>query len=484
LWCQGKHKDGTTNSTGVEADISDTPLGAELGDMDGDHDIDILHGARNENPRIYHNRLEEGGALAFRDVTFAMQTQVGGTGGNYEQELGDLDDDGDLDIYGLNWSSPGLSDVIARNDGTGHYGPFTILGGSSGDDNEPDFLDYDNDGYLDAFVSAFVGPVRLYENSGPPGFALVEQPTQVPILFITSLGADAADVDNDGDADVFVAADGGGANEFLKNVTQVTDTTAPRLHNLEPSPDRSVGPDPTVVRIDVFDNGPWYMTAFDTVLLKYNQNGGAFSSVPMVYSGGQGFRGEIPGNLSGTICYFVEARDRSMNVGTSATDCFTASGPGCNGNIAGFCTAKPGLACGLPAIGSTGVPSASATSGFVISSAPARGDRLGVLLYNTQSAPPVAFQGGTLCISLSNLRRGGPTDSLGTPGQCNGVFAIDMNTFAQGLWVVPPSGQLPAHNPAPYLLVPGTTVHCQYWGRDTFQTASYVSDGLRYTICP
>jgi len=238
-----------------------------------------------------------------------------------------------------------------------------------------------------------------------------------------------------------------------------------------------------VVRVDVFDNGPWYMTAFDTVLLKYNVGGGPYTSSPMVYSGGQTFRGEIPGALTGSICYFVEARDQEQNTGTSATDCYFATPP-CNGSVATFCTAKPGLFCGLPVISSTGLPSASATSGFVIQSAPARANRIGVLLYNTQKGGPVAFQGGTLCLLTSNLRRGGPTDSLGTPGQCDGAFAVDMNAFAHGLWVVPGGSTLTQNNPAPYLLVPGTTVHCQYWGRDTNLTGNHVSDGLSYTICP
>ena len=484
LWCQGLHKDTTTNSTGVEADISDTPLGVELGDMDADHDIDILHGARNEIPRIFHNRLAEQGTLAFRDVTFAVQAQTGTSIGKYEQELGDLDNDGDLDIYGLNWSTPQLTDVIVKNDGAGNYGAFILLPASNNDDNEGDFLDYNNDNNLDLFISAFFAGVRIYKNSGPPNFDLVHMPGDVPSVPNIALAADAGDIDNDGDVDIFVAIDAGGANVLLKNITQVDDQIAPRLVNLELSPDRLPGPDPTVVRIDVFDNGPWYMTAFDTVLLQYNVNGGSVTSTPMVYSGGQTFRGEIPGNLTGTICYFVEARDREQNTGTSPSDCYVAMPP-CSGSVSTFCTAKAGLACGLPVISATGLPSASANSGFVIQSSPARANRLGVLLYNTQkSASPQAFQGGTLCLLLQNLRRGGPTDSLGTPGQCDGNFAIDMNAFAHGLWVVPGSSGLTQNNPAGYLLVPGTTVHCQYWGRDTFQTGNHVSDGLSFTICP
>jgi hypothetical protein len=39
-------------------------------------------------------------------------------------------------------------------------------------------------------------------------------------------------------------------------------------------------------------------------------------------------------------------------------------------------------------------------------------------------------------------------------------------------------------NPNPLLLVPGTVVDCQVWGRDTVQNGIYVTDGFEYTICP
>ena len=131
-----------------------------------------------------------------------------------------------------------------------------------------------------------------------------------------------------------------------------------------------------------------------------------------------------------------------------------------------------------------GTSSATATSGFVVQAKPARGARLGVLLYNNGAMPGISFQGGTLCVSAQMIRRGGPTDSLGTPGGCDGAFAIDLNTFAQGLWVVPPSGAIPANTPAPFLLTIGQSVWCQFWGRDTLANGSLLSDGLRYAVRP
>jgi hypothetical protein len=111
------------------------------------------------------------------------------------------------------------------------------------------------------------------------------------------------------------------------------------------------------------------------------------------------------------------------------------------------------------------------------------------LLYNTAQAPGQPFQGGTLCLATMGLRRAGSTNSGGTPGNsCDGVFSIDMNRFAQGLWVVPdcagsPSG-LPTSTPSAFLTAPGTGIFAQFWGRDSTVTGSYISDAASWTIGP
>jgi hypothetical protein len=152
---------------------------------------------------------------------------------------------------------------------------------------------------------------------------------------------------------------------------------------------------------------------------------------------------------------------------------------------ASFCTAKTALVCGPAGISASGAPSASATSGFALMAKPARGNRMGLLLYNTSAGPGLPFaQGGTLCVTPSGVRRGGPTNSLGTNGACDGVLAIDMNAFAQGQWVVPPAGAIPPLQPAAFLAQPGTDVFCQFWARDSVQTGELLSDGLMYTVGP
>jgi hypothetical protein len=158
-----------------------------------------------------------------------------------------------------------------------------------------------------------------------------------------------------------------------------------------------------------------------------------------------------------------------------------------------FCTAKTGLACGTPAISSSGVSSVSANSGFVVKAGPARDNRSGILLYNNAgTVAGLPFEGGTLCVNPMGLRRAGSTNSMGscppTPIGCAGTFAIDMNAFAQSMWVVPDCAgaptAIPPNNPAAFLLSMGATIDAQIWGRDSQATGSFLSDGITYVQGP
>jgi hypothetical protein len=79
------------------------------------------------------------------------------------------------------------------------------------------------------------------------------------------------------------------------------------------------------------------------------------------------------------------------------------------------------------------------------------------------------------------VHRGGPANSGGTPGpSCDGVFALDVNQFAAGLYAPP----FPANHPAPFLLQAGTAVSMQWWGRDSPATGSFMSSAVAYQVCP
>ena len=75
LWCDGAQQDATKDATGTFCDVATAAMDADVGDIDGDFDLDILLGDRNGEPRMFANRLDASslapgsGALGFRDVT-------------------------------------------------------------------------------------------------------------------------------------------------------------------------------------------------------------------------------------------------------------------------------------------------------------------------------------------------------------------------------------------------------------------------------
>jgi hypothetical protein len=153
--------------------------------------------------------------------------------------LADIDNDGDLDLFLGLGSISGVDDahfVLLRNDGSSITPLWTyVTGDYGGVDSDwesgakaPTFVDIDGDGDLDLFIGAgyFFGwqDARLYfyENIGTPAAAAFTQITNT-YLGIAVPGAQAApafaDIDGDGDQDLFVAISSGGQGQihFYRN---------------------------------------------------------------------------------------------------------------------------------------------------------------------------------------------------------------------------------------------------------------------------
>ncbi|WDI31831.1 CRTAC1 family protein [Hyphococcus flavus] len=109
--------DGDFNFTRVDADAfaedPTLPMSVALGDVDNDGDLDVyvgnLSGLAN---KLYLNRGD--GAFEASDAGAATREP----GFTYAVSFGDLDNDGDLDIVSANW---GASSHIYLNDGSGNF---------------------------------------------------------------------------------------------------------------------------------------------------------------------------------------------------------------------------------------------------------------------------------------------------------------------------------------------------------------------------
>jgi hypothetical protein len=124
---------------------------------------------------------------------------------------GDYDGDGDLDLYITNWGSS-ISPVVStnrlyRNNGNGS---FTDVAGSTGvtdtrNSIDAHWADYDNDGNLDLYVVNFSEQDQLYKNNGNGSFSQVTGSAAVNVI---SQGSEVSgawgDYDGDGDLDFYL----------------------------------------------------------------------------------------------------------------------------------------------------------------------------------------------------------------------------------------------------------------------------------------
>lgn len=134
--------------------------------------------------------------------------------------IGDLDNDGDLDIVfanGGNFNSAGTPQFVRVfiNDGTGVFTDesTTRMGGHTGLYRGVELGDVENDGDLDILlVPDFGGRVRLFRNNGN-GFFSDATLLSLPTLLVSSSRGQFGDIDNDGDLDIYVV-NGGPTNRF------------------------------------------------------------------------------------------------------------------------------------------------------------------------------------------------------------------------------------------------------------------------------
>jgi hypothetical protein len=184
-------------------------------DFDQDGDLDFFIGAGPANgtiapDAIYRNLLADSGRAVFRRVTdLPMATDsLDGQHWNFV----DIDNDGDLDGYVTNYTgrTNGMANHLYRNTG-GTFARDTTAGALVTDrDVSLGNLwgDFDNDGDLDVVVTnggRGGARVRFYRNDGRGHFISDTTVGALVAPDAPAWGSTAADYDNDGDLDLFLS---------------------------------------------------------------------------------------------------------------------------------------------------------------------------------------------------------------------------------------------------------------------------------------
>lgn len=172
-------------------------------------------------------------------IRFSNQTAAAGLGfAHFRDELAmpigcspavaDYDNDDDIDIFVANSAGPS---ALFRNNGNGS---FTDVAGSVGlvvsvpSAGGAGWADYDNDGDADLFVAAFGGS-RLYRNDGPPAYTFTEVTRSAgvadPDATYRTNGVAWGDYDRDGNLDLLVARHLSENDPAAETVMDFTHTT-------------------------------------------------------------------------------------------------------------------------------------------------------------------------------------------------------------------------------------------------------------------
>jgi hypothetical protein len=191
-------------------DGSGTSIIGAWADYNNDRLPDLFIGNAGTNNFLWKNN----GNLFF------TRTIISNTRNTIGASWGDYDNDGNLDLFVANYlnnknilyhnSGPPNYDLIPIDTGIVSNDPGNCVGSCWGD--------FNNDGYLDLFVTNDGNANFLYMNNGPPNYGFTKVTTGIIVTDVAnSFGCVCGDYDNDGQLDVFVATRTGQGNLLYHN---------------------------------------------------------------------------------------------------------------------------------------------------------------------------------------------------------------------------------------------------------------------------
>jgi hypothetical protein len=187
--------------------------GATVGDYDGDGWLDVYVQSRGPLPfapglnKLYHN--DGGAGFSDRALLAGVETTSLTEGDGFGPAFGDMDLDGDLDLFTTGWELSAFTNQLYRNEGNGTFTNITAslpVDMSVVQGSQPEFVDMDGDRYPELIVSADFGTSVYLANNGDGTFTDLTGPASGWTHYFYGMGTAVADFDANGWLDIYLSS--------------------------------------------------------------------------------------------------------------------------------------------------------------------------------------------------------------------------------------------------------------------------------------
>ena len=250
-------------------------------DADNDGDLDYFVGFRGRSNRFYRN--EKGRFVEVAAAVGLVDEPQGSSPPPPETRAvawGDYNADGHVDLY-VGYADAKVPSKVYRNEGNGKR--FVDVAGEiglrlSGVSRQPAWIDYDGDGDLDFFGAFRDGPNRLFRN---------DRDTFTDITAHTGIGDTRRsvsavwwDFDRDGDLDLFVANQEGDANGLYRQTKgRFEDVASAAGVAGTPRPKEDGGVGPSLADVDLDGDFDLFVANYGPSALYRAVAGGTFTDI-------------------------------------------------------------------------------------------------------------------------------------------------------------------------------------------------------------